>query len=133
MSYVSLPCSCLLSKLYQTQTWLPFGSDFSYVPYGLSQTTTNETYQRQIFLNTDFLVYTAVVQIHDISKGGMKEKAEERLNKIPGIKSIEETHFTARNGKWLLLTSKKDKEKLKREVERILNGLTHNDSRTKPN
>ena len=53
----------------------------------------------------------------------MKHKVEDKLNKIPGIKSIEETHLTERNGKWLLLTTKVNKENVKREVEEILHGL----------
>ena len=48
---------------------------------------------------------------------------EDKLKKIPGIKSIEETHLTERNGKWLLLTTKVNKENVKREVEEILHGL----------
>ena len=51
-------------------------TDFSFIPYGLSQMTTNETYQRQFVLHNNFLANMAMVLIHDISKEGMKEKAE---------------------------------------------------------
>ena len=66
----------------------------------------------------------AVVPIHRISKEGMKDKTQEKLIQIPGIRSIEETYLTEKNGKWLLLTSKRDKEQVKKEAEKILNGIT---------
>ena len=56
--------------------------------------TTNEIYRREIVLQKTFLANMVTVPIHGIFKEGMKEKAEEKLNKIPRIVSIEDTHFT---------------------------------------
>ena len=95
-------------------------TDFSFIPYGLSQTTTNETYRRQFVLHNNFLANMVVVPIKGISKEGIQEKAEEKLYKTSELRSIKETHFTKINGKWLLLTSKRDKGQVKREAEKLL-------------
>ena len=84
-------------------------TDFSFILYELSQMKTNETYRRQFVLHNNFLTNMAVVLIHGISKEGMKEKTEEKLHNIPGIRSIEETYLAKRYGKWLLLTSKRQR------------------------
>ena len=82
-------------------------TNFSFILYGLSQITTNETYRRQIVLQNNILANMAVVPIHGISKKGMKDKAQEKLIRTPGIRSIEVSHIIGENGKLLLLTSKK--------------------------
>ena len=43
-------------------------TDFSFIPYGLSQMTANETYRRQFSLHNNFLANIAAVSIHGISK-----------------------------------------------------------------
>ena len=91
-------------------------TDLSFIPYELSQMTTDETYRRQFVLHNNFLANMAMVLIQNISKEGTKEKAEEKLYKIPGLRSIEKTHTTERQRKWLLLTSKRDKEQVKHDT-----------------
>ena len=54
----------------------------------------------------------------------MKEKVEEKLLKVAGISRLEETHMTEQKRKWLVVTNKACKPQVKREVERILKGVT---------
>ena len=86
-------------------------NDLVFIPYGLTQISTNMTYRRQIVLHNNFLAAMAVVPIHGISKTAMKEKLEGKLQKILELKSIEETHLAERNLKWLIVTSKQIKTK----------------------
>lgn len=53
--------------------------------------TTNKKIRRQLILQNNFLETLAVVPNHGISQKGMKDKVEDKLNKIPGIQSIEGT------------------------------------------
>lgn len=61
--------------------------------------------------------------IHEIVNGAMKGKFQEKLIKIAGIKSIEETHLTDKHGRFLFLTLKLVKTQVKREVESIIQRL----------
>ena len=57
-------------------------------------------------------------------KNAMREKVEEKLLKVARISRLEKTNMTEQKGKWLVVTNKACKAQVKREVERILKGVT---------
>ena len=66
----------------------------------------------------------AIIPIHGVTKNLMRDKVEEKLLKVVGISKLEKTHMTELKGKWLVVTNKECKSQVKREVERMLKGVT---------
>ena len=54
----------------------------------------------------------------------MKVKFEEKPLKVAGISILEKIHMTEQNGKWSVVINKACRPQVKREVERILKGVT---------
>ena len=57
----------------------------------------------------------AIISINSVTKSA---------SKVLGMSRLEETHMTELKGKWLVVTNKVCKSQVKRDVERILKGVT---------
>ena len=62
---------------------------FAFVPFNLTQMTSNSIYRRQIIIHNNFITPTVVIPEHGITKKAMKKRLYNKLIKLSEVYGIE--------------------------------------------
>ena len=82
------------------------------------------THHKQIVPHINYPSKIAFFQVHGITKQAMDESVRVKLMTSTGVSRIDETFYVDKMDKSLVIRHKGCKEQTKREVNRILVGMT---------
>ena len=106
----------------------PSDSTIHFIPYGLINISDSNTVKDQIIQQNQIIHNATIIPIHNIDEDTRYFGLKYKLENIPSITNIEKTYLSSTSGKWLVITTKKQKEQARHEIDNLINNTTFSPS-----
>ena len=89
----------------------PLDSTIYFIPYGIINVLDSNTVKHQIIQQNQFIHNTTIIPIHNIEEDIMYSGLKAKIKNLPSITNIEQKNFSSTSGKWLVIITKKKKNR----------------------
>ena len=111
----------LLTRASVLEKTPPSDSTIHFIPYGLIKCSDSNTVKNQIIQQDQFIHNTTTIPINNIEEDTMYLGLKDKLEHLPSIINIEKIYLSSTSGKWLVITTKKQKEQARHDIDNLIN------------
>ena len=110
----------------------PFDSIIHFIPYGLINVSDSNTVKHQIIQRNQFIHNTSIIPIHNVDVDTMYSDLKDKLENLPSVTNIKKTYLSSKSEKCLVITTKKQKEQARHDIDNLINNTTFPPSIERP-
>ena len=110
----------------------PSDSTIHFIPYGLINVSDSNTVKHQIIQKNQFIHHTTIIPIHNIDEDTMYSGLKDKIENLPSVTNIEKVYLSSTSEKWLVITTKKQKEQARYDICNLINNTTFPPSIERP-